>query len=647
LIEITGGALARNSLEQAILSGTHSNVVHTTPFWPTIRVSRVLTLVSCVAAFMVSGCAAEPTQITILATNDIHGGIEPTVAKDGTVEGGLAAFSGVVQAVRAGLKQRLGDRAGVLVLDAGDQFQGTLISNYNEGRLVFQAMSQVGYDVAITGNHDYDFGPVGWLQDEPTAPGEDPRGALKAALTYAKFPLISANTFLTSSLRDSAGNQVQVDQQGCVPKVMLDHQPLIDWSKAARPDFLRPYMIKDVAGLRVAIIGIDNVFTPTTTTQADVSDLCFEREAEAYLRVRDELDGQADVFILLIHDGETKETHDMSILVQSLLSSAKPKHGAVVDAVISGHTHAVYNRTVGQVPAIQSGSNGEAYGRVDLVYDPKLGGIDPSKTRSYAGVRTFPNKCADEAKDYCTVDAASHAVMYEGAPFKNDDSIAQLIAKERQTIAPLAGQVLGKATAEVVVKRIDESPLADALTDLLRQLSSADVAFINTGGIRTSLLPGDVTYEALFRVLPFNNHGVLIGPMPVFTLLTALTRSVQTCGDYGALMQSGLKVQFEKDCTGNGHVDTNAKLTHVETLGGQVLFDAATRGPPASNDSLIVATLDFLAAGGSGYDMFKGVPQVKDIGIVREAMKDLLASAPKTFTPDTDGRWAGHKPLPH
>ncbi len=602
-----------------MLSRTHPNVVHTTSHRPTTRAVRMLALVGCFAAFAVSGCTAEPTQITILATNDIHGGIEPTVAKDGTAEGGLAAFSGVVQAIRAGLKQRLGDRAGVLVLDAGDQFQGTLISNFNEGRLLFQAMSQVGYDVAITGNHDYDFGPVGWLQDEPTAPDQDPRGALKAALTYAKFPLISANTFLTASLRDAAGNQVQVDQQGCVPKLAPDRQPVIDWSKAARPDFLKPYLIKDVAGVRVAIIGIDNVFTPTTTTPADVSDLCFEREAETY---------------------------DISMLVQSLMSSAQPKRGAIVDAVISGHTHAVYNRSVGMTPVIQSGANGEAYGRVDLVYDPKLGGVDQSKTRSYAGVKTFPDKCADEARDYCTVDAASHAVMYEGAPFKSDDSIAQLIAKERQTIAPLAGQVLGKATAEIVVKRIDESPLADAMTDLLRQLSAADVAFINTGGIRTSLLQGDVTYEALFRVLPFNNHGVVIGPMSIPTLLKALSRSTQTCGDYGALMQSGLKVQYEKDCTGNGHVDTNAKLTHVETLGGRVLFDIATGGP-ASSDSLTVATLDFLAAGGSGYDMFKGVPQVKDIGIVREAMKDLLAGAPVTFAPTTDGRWVGHKPAPH
>lgn len=111
--------------------------------------SRMLSVMGCVAALAVSGCTAKPTQITILATNDIHGGIDSSTLQDGSIEGGLAAFSGTVQAIKTGLKGRLGDQAGVLVVDAGDQFQGTLISNYNEGRLLFQAMSQVGYDVAI------------------------------------------------------------------------------------------------------------------------------------------------------------------------------------------------------------------------------------------------------------------------------------------------------------------------------------------------------------------------------------------------------------------------------------------------------------------------------------------------------------------
>jgi hypothetical protein len=86
-------------------------------------------------------------------------------------------------------------------------------------------------------------------------------------------------------------------------------------------------------------------------------------------------------------------------------------------------------------------------------------------------------------------------------------------------------------------------------------------------------------------------------------------------------------------------------LTRVETLGGKVLLDTAAGVPTADDDPMLtVATLDFLAAGGSGYEMLKGAPQIKDLGIIREAMKDLLVNAPATFAPVTDGCWAVHKP---
>ncbi|MGY4419492.1 2',3'-cyclic-nucleotide 2'-phosphodiesterase (5'-nucleotidase family) [Bradyrhizobium sp. JR6.1] len=110
-------------------------------------------------------------------------------------------------------------------------------------------------------------------------------------------------------------------------------------------------------------------------------------------------------------------------------------------------------------------------------------------------------------------------MLYEGEPFQNDDAIVQLAARERQAIAPLAGQVLGKATGKVETNYTEESALADALTDILRTISSTDVALINTGGIRAPLEMGEVTYEKLFRVFPFNNHGVVIGPMRASVLL--------------------------------------------------------------------------------------------------------------------------------
>src|SRR5262245_57197508 len=87
-------------------------------------------------------------QLTILGTNDIHGGIEPSETQAGDKMGGLAFYAGVVSAIRKGVQARAGDHGGVLVVDAGDQFQGTLLSNFDEGKLIFSSMNEIGYDAA-------------------------------------------------------------------------------------------------------------------------------------------------------------------------------------------------------------------------------------------------------------------------------------------------------------------------------------------------------------------------------------------------------------------------------------------------------------------------------------------------------------------
>ena len=113
-------------------------------------------------------------------------------------------------------------------------------------------------------------------------------------------------------------------------------------------------------------------------------------------------------------------------------------------------------------------------------------------------------------------------------------------------------------------------------------------------------------------------------------------------------MQSGLRVVIERNCapsSGPVGTDPNAKLLHVETVGGEVLFDssAALPRPGDPDPTLIVATLDFLATGGDGYTPLQDAPVIQDIGIVRQVMKDFLASNPKTFNPVMDGRWVVKK----
>ena len=579
--------------------------------------------------------------ITILGTNDIHGGVEPAAKEDenenddipGKQKGGMAIFGGIVNAIKQGLKNKYGDQAGVLLVDAGDQFQGTLISNINEGQLVFQAMNEIGYDAVVTGNHDFDFGPLGWLEDQVTPDSKDknPRGALERVAAQASFPLLSGNTFLKNSIRDLKGNSVEVAGFGCKP---LDDHAVIDWSKARRPDILHAYKIKTVSDLRVAMIGLDNMSTPSTTTAANVSDLCFRDEVESYLQIRDELEGKADLFVLVIHNGNTNKTFEISNIVRKIVKSGKNR---VLDAVVSGHTHFVRNDVVEGIPVIQSGSGGTKFGRIDLVVDVKAQKITDS--HAWAGVVMHFDDCVESAKDICKVQGGHgepKKVFYEDVEVAPLESIAKLIESERKNIASIAERKLGIAVGDIKGNRVDESALGDSLSDLFRELSSADIAFLNTGGLRAPIKKGDVLYEDLFKVLPFANQGVILSPMTTKSLLAILKRSIQSCGDYGSLMQSGLRVTFTRDCVSNAGVDHKAKLVKVTTLSGEVIFDAESGAQ--SQRTFNVATLDFLAAGGSGYTGFAGTPITKTLGILREIMVAQLLSQPKTFSDQIDDR---------
>src|SRR3954470_9070956 len=108
--------------------------------------------------------AAEPVHVVIMHTNDLHGHVLP-----GPGAGGSAALATVVRRERPDL-----------MLDAGDSFFGTMISNMFEGAPMIDAMNVIGYDAAVLGNHEFNFGVRG----------------LERRVQQAQFPFVSANTNL-------------------------------------------------------------------------------------------------------------------------------------------------------------------------------------------------------------------------------------------------------------------------------------------------------------------------------------------------------------------------------------------------------------------------------------------------------------------
>jgi 2',3'-cyclic-nucleotide 2'-phosphodiesterase (5'-nucleotidase family) len=366
-----------------------------------------------------------------------------------------------------------------------------------------------------------------------------------------------------------------------------------------------------------------------------VADLCFRDEAETYAEIVEEIGSRADIFVVVLHNGDAKNGFEGTELAKKLAArKQKP------DVIIAGHTHFVNDLTVDGIPIVQSGANGRMYGRVDLIFDLKSRQVDRAKTRRMAGIPIDPAACPRESLAFCSADSASGRLAYEGAWMTPDADVEQLISDARKAIAPLADRRMGRAQGPLKPDRTRESNLANALTDVLRALSGAEVAFLNTGGIRTSIDAGDVTYEEFYRVLPFNNRGVLIAPMPIEKLFVLLERSIQTCGLYGALMQSGLRVEFERDCSAPvNQTDPKARLLRVETLAGEVLLDRSQGVTPPAGRTFQVATLDFLHAGGSGFSGFVGVPLVRELGLAREAMVEYFLKTPADFSETLDGRW--------
>ncbi len=490
---------------------------------------------------------ARPVEITILGTNDIHGGVEPH----------MPLWAAKVKEIRS-------TNSNVLLVDAGDQYQGTLISNFNEGRLVYSIMKHIGYDAVVPGNHAYDFGPIGWLVDQSFDPAKR-REALERNAKETELPLVSANTFYQNSM--------------------------------LHPDYVKPYVIKEVSGVRVALIGIDFEDTPHSTTPDNVADLYFGNEQESYLKVRQKLEGQADVFVLVVHDGDSQSTNDLTRMIKGL---TEPKRW--VDAVVSGHTHNTYNFRINGVPVIQSGSGGGAYGRIDLVWDSEAKQIDLLKSKSEAGI---PIKASQP-----------------------DVFVKKLVDDARVQVDEIAKKPIGKAERSIKRNYFEENAMANNLTDALRRLTGADIAFLNGGGQRANLNAGILTYEDLFKVMPFSNRAFLVGPISKAELMKLLERSIRTCGAYGALFPSGIRATFKRDCSNalaTGGIDPNAKIVTLEL--------------PQGKDSFTVAIPDFLAAGGGGFMELKGLPVIRDFGLMRELLVNDFVQTLPVFADSVDGRW--------
>lgn len=532
--------------------------------------------------------APAPIRLTVVGTNDLHGWVTPHRAtlSDGTAveQGGLANFAGYLAILRED------NPGGVLLLDAGDLFQGTLAANLTEGAVVIDAYNRLGYHAAAIGNHEFDYGPAGPVS-VATAPGADPFGALKARLAQARFPLLAANIY-------------QAD--------------------GARPAWLPDdgTALLELKGVKVGILGLVTPTTPSVTNPVNVSSLRFGRlvpdavSAAARLRQRG-----AEVVIAVVHAGgrctRLDDPNDLSSCDTQTGEIFELLHGVpdgTLDAVVAGHTHAAVGHFVRGTPVIENWGLGRYFGAVELWVDPRTRKVIPDRTRIQAAIpicEQMDESGSCDPKQLQGRRVKLGAATFLGRTVRPDAEIARVLEPALARVSFEQNRSLGLQVPQRLGRDYEsESALGSFLADSLREMERADVALLNSGGLRADLDAGEVTYGDLFEVIPFDNTvaTVVLTGEELIRLLQAAYGARK-----GVFQISGLKVTLGR-CPGRDRF-RKALLSSGKAL--------------ASRARYRVVMPDFLARGGDGLgSVLASVPPDRvDLGTHRELnFRDALVA---------------------
>ncbi len=355
--------------------------------------------------------------ITLLHWNDFHAQDLPLrlVGYDSTSPwvGGAAVFKAYLDSMRT-------VRPHTLSLHAGDDFQGDPISTLTKGSSQILLLNLLRPDAFEIGNHEFDYG----------------RRNLQQRLAEATFPVLCAN--------------------------------LVDPS-TSRP-FARPFVIREVGGVRVAVVGVISEDLVRLTLPYNVRGLRVESVEETVRRYLDRLRGRFDLFVVLSHIG---------FRADSLLAVRVPD----IDVIIGGHSHTALlkPRQINGVVIAQAGSRGRYLGVLDLWVDRQAGRV----------VR-YEGQLLPTYVDRITPDRRVRAVV---------DSMEAAGRKELD-------RVVGRLAQPWVRRFRGESNIGNWQADVIRNYTGADVAFQNSGGIRKDMPAGPIRVRDLWEMNPFSNYFV-------------------------------------------------------------------------------------------------------------------------------------------
>ncbi|HKL08963.1 MAG TPA: bifunctional UDP-sugar hydrolase/5'-nucleotidase [Bacteroidales bacterium] len=346
-------------------------------------------------------------EFTIFYTNDEHGWLEATEESDGA-----AGLAGMWKA-----EENYDGSENFLILSGGDNWTGPAVSTWFMGEPMVEVMNSLEYDASAIGNHDFDF-TIEILEER---------------LEQMNFPFLAAN--------------------------------IIEKSSGEIPSFVKPYIIKEISGVNIGIIGLASLSTPNTTFPRNVETLEFLPYDQAINTYAPQAIAEGTDFLILV--GHICE-HEM----EQLVDVAKNHNIKIIGG---GHCHQLIAKEMDGVVLMQSGANMERYVKVEFVY--------------------HINKDTIENLSY-SIHKNNQGII--------DDEVLAITEKWIEQSNAILSEVIGYADATIHQRSVEMGNMV--VDSWLQTFPEADVALTNSGGIRQDIPAGEITLETIVGLLPFENN---------------------------------------------------------------------------------------------------------------------------------------------
>lgn len=509
---------------------------------------RMLALLMALVMMLAFGAAAENAEqpglkqdVLVLFTSDVHCGVDQGF--------GYVGLEAMKDAAAAGGNH-------VLLVDNGDSIQGEPLGTMTRGEANISLMNAAGYDIAVPGNHEFDYGMDRFLE----------------LSQKASFPYISCN----------------FNKEG---QLVFD-----------------PYILREFDGVKIAFVGVTTPETLITSTPKYFQDengnfiygFLQDQTGEAlYSAVQKAVDDAraegAQYVIAMGHLGDEDQCRPWTYA--DVIS-----HTNGIDAFLDGHSHdlnkvIMKNRDGQDVVRQACGTKLEAVGWLRI--SAKDGSVDTGLYLWNNSV-SAPKLLGLQNSMSAEVEKASAAL---------NERLASVVATSSVDLIISDPEVTDENGKPIRIVRRAETNLGDLVTDAFRDQSGADIAIMNSGAIRVSLPKGDITLNDILKVYPFGNmlSVIEISGQQILDALEWGAHSVP--GENGGFLQvSGLTYEIHTGIESSCTHDENNMFTGV--TGEYRVKNVMVGGEPLDPEKTytLASTTYVLANHGDGYTMFDGCP---------------------------------------